>query len=118
MNIESLTIAEARQIAALFPPAGQLPVITSPVSHPYEVGKPYLIRTVSMIDTGRIVEVTANEIVLEDAAWIADTGRFSDALKDPDKFNEVEPFPNGRVIINRGSIIDAVKIDKLQRSQK
>lgn len=113
MNIESLTIAEARQIAALFN-AGQTP---SSVSHPYEIGKPYLIRTVSMIDTGRVVEVTAQEIVLEDACWIADTGRFSDALKTCN-FSETEPFPDGRVIINRSSVIDAVKIEKIQRSQK
>jgi hypothetical protein len=55
--------------------------------------------------------------VLEDAAWIADTGRFSDALKSA-KFNEVEPFPNGRVIIGRGSIIDAVRFDPLPRDMK
>lgn len=115
MNIENLTIAECRQIAALFN-AGQTPS-GLPVSHPYEIGKPYLIRTVSMIDTGRIVEVTTQEIVLEDACWVADTGRFSDALKSCD-FNETEPFPDGRVIINRSSVIDAVKIEKVQRSKK
>ncbi len=115
MNIDQLTIAEARQIAALFNAGQSVPALS--VSHPYEIGKPYLIRTVSMIDTGRIVEVTPLEIVLEDAAWIADTGRFSDALKSCN-FNEVEPFPDGRVIINRSSVIDAVKIEKIQRSQK
>ncbi len=115
-KIDSLTIAEAREIAALF--SKQVPSFgAAPAPHPYEIGQPYLIRTVSMIDTGRIVEVTAQEIVLEEAAWIADTGRFSDALKSCN-FNEVEPFPDGRVIINRAAIIDAVKIDKLQRSQK
>ncbi len=116
MNIDTLTIAEARQIAALFN-AGQINVSSAPVSHPYEIGKPYLIRTVSMIDTGRVVEVTAQEIVLEDAAWIADTGRFSDALKSCN-FGEVEPFPDGRVIINRSSVIDACRISEVQRSQK
>lgn len=116
-KIDSLTIAEAREIAALF--TGKqinLPAAAS-CSHPYEIGKPYLIRTVSMIDTGRIVEVTPTEIVLEDAAWIADTGRFSDALKSC-RFNEVEPFPDGRVIINRASIIDACQITEIQRLQK
>jgi hypothetical protein len=118
MNIENLTIAEARQIAALFIASNSsLPALPAPVQHPYEIGKPYLIRTVSMIDTGRLVEVTATELVLEDAAWIADTGRFSDALKSCN-FNEVEPFPDGRVIINRASIIDAVRISTPQRSQK
>lgn len=117
-KIDSLTIGEAREIAALFScKQSNLQAASAACSHPYEIGKPYLIRTVSMIDTGRIVEVTPTEIVLEDAAWIADTGRFSDALKSC-KFNEVEPFPDGRVIINRGSIIDACQISELQRSQK
>lgn len=113
MNIENLTIAEARQIAALF----QNTQLTAPISHPYEIGKPYLIRTVSMIDTGRLVAVTPLELVLEDAAWIADTGRFADALKTC-QFSEVEPFPEGRVIINRAAIIDAVQISAIQRAQK
>ena len=83
----------------------------------WEVGKCYLIRTVTMIDTGRLVDVTEHEIVLEEAAWIADTGRFSDALKSL-QFNEVEPFPDGRVIVGRGAVIDAVQITSTQRTQK
>lgn len=110
MNIDSLTIGEARELAALF--CGK----TNNES-PWEIGKIYLIRTVTMIDTGRLVSVTPQELVLEDAAWIADTGRFSDAVKSA-KFNEVEPFPDGRVIIGRGAIIDATTIEKVQRSQK
>ena len=83
----------------------------------WQIGKIYLIRTVTMIDTGRLVAVGPAELVLEDAAWIADTGRFADALKSV-KFNEVEPFPDGRVIVGRGSIIDAVEIGAVQRTQK
>lgn len=86
-------------------------------SHPYEIGKNYLIRTVTWIDTGKIVEVTDQEIVLEDAAWIADTGRFADTLVSGD-FSDVEPFPKGRVIVGRGAIIDAVRIEKLPLKQK
>ena len=83
----------------------------------FKIGENYLIRTVTMIDTGRVVEVNEHEVVLEDAAWIADTGRFADCLKSWN-FNEVEPFPDGQVIIGRGAIIDAVKIATLPRSQK
>jgi hypothetical protein len=46
----------------------------------WEVGKNYLIRTVTMINTGRLVAVGDHELVLENAAWIADTGQFSAAL--------------------------------------
>ena len=83
----------------------------------WQIGKIYLIRTVTMIDTGRLVEVTPHEIVLEDAAWIADTGRFGAALKSLN-FSEVEPFPDGQVAIGRGAIIDVVQIHALQRGVK
>jgi hypothetical protein len=92
--------------------------VRSPISDGvWEIGANYLIRTVTMIDTGRLVRVTEHELVLEDAAWIADTGRYADALQSGD-FNEVEPFPDGQVIVGRGAIIDAVKIPKVPRDQK
>mgnify|MGYP003335140602 FL=1 len=90
-------------------------------SHPYIVGENYLIRTVTMTLTGKLIGVGAKELVLESAAWIADTGRFSQSIADPKAslFNEVEPFPDGKqVIVGRGSIIDAVQISTLPRSQK
>jgi hypothetical protein len=112
MNPDELTIKEARELVALFN-AGNI----SQNQHPYEIGQPHLIRTVTMIDTGIIVRVTQQEIVLKDAAWIADTGRFADAVKRAE-FGEVEPFPDGEVIVGRGAVIDAVKITKAPRSQK
>jgi len=84
---------------------------------PWQIGENYLIRTVTMIDTGRLVAVTPQELVLEDAAWIADTGRFADAIKTAG-FNEIEPFPDGQVIVGRGAVIDAVRIPTLPRAQK
>jgi len=93
------------------------PEILSSEVGPWEIGKKYMIRTVTMIDTGVLVAVTPQELVLQDAAWIADTGRFAQAVKKCE-FNEVEPFPDGRVIVGRGSIIDAVQITLIQRSQK
>lgn len=82
----------------------------------WKIGANYLIRTVTMIDTGRLVAVTDKELLLEDAAWIADTGRFADALTTS-SFQEVEPFPFGQVIVGRNSIIDAVEIKNLPRTQ-
>ena len=111
MNIDDMTIGQARQLAIMFP--------TSQKSDDsaWEIGKIYLIRTVTMIDTGRLVAVTPHELVLEDAAWIADTGRFMQAVEKAE-FGEVEPFPAGRVIVGRCSVIDAVVIRSVQRSQK
>jgi len=112
MKLDDLTIGEAKQLAALFNAGSQTG------SAGWEIGKSYLIRTVTMIDTGRLVAISDHELVLEDASWIADTGRFSDSLKSL-QFNEIEPFPDGIVIVGRGSIVDAVPIlGSLPRSKK
>ena len=109
MNIDSLTLGEIKQIQTL--------IGTTVDTHPYQIGKNYLIRTVTMIQTGKLVAVTNQELVLEDAAWIADTGRFNECLKNG-SFNEVEPFP-GRIIVGRGSVIDATEFNhQLPRSVK
>jgi hypothetical protein len=115
MNIESLTIGEARAIAALF--QGQH--IAAPSAHPFEVGSNYFIRTVTHHLTGKLIEVHPQELVLIDGAWIADDGRLADALKNGE-FKEVEPFPDDkRIIVGRASIIDAqVFGHKNPRSQK
>lgn len=68
------------------------------------VGSKVLIRTVTHYYTGRIVEMTPTEIVLADAAWIADTGRFATAL-EKGTLSEVEPFPAG-VSVARGAVVD------------
>jgi hypothetical protein len=113
-DINALTIGQAKELAALF--GSSQPAATVDNSA-WEIGKIYLIRTVSMTDTGRLVAVTPNELVLEDAAWIADTGRFSDAVEKAE-FGEVEPFPDGRVVIGRGALVDAVQIKQAPRSKK
>ena len=101
MKLDDLTIGELKQINNLTGKSN---------SHPFEIGANYLIRTVTMIQTGKLVEVFENELVLEDAAWIADTGRWNEAVVSG-KFNEVEPFPNGtKIIIGRSAIIDACKV--------
>jgi hypothetical protein len=112
MNIDKLTIAEAREIAARFNATSNSGDGTA-----FQIGQPYLIRTVTMTTTGRVVSVSRHEVVVEDAAWIPDTGRFCDALKTG-KYSEVEPFPDGQVIIGRASIIDAVRVNETPRSQK
>ena len=113
MNIDDLTVGQARELVQMF----GVTAVSAAADHPWEIGQNYLIRTVTMIDAGKLVAVTAQELVLEDASWIADTGRFADAVEKAE-FSEVEPFPDGKVIIGRGSVIDAVKIKKIPRSQK
>ena len=113
MNIEELTIGEAKKIMSAIGGKKKAP----DDSH-WKIGRNYFIRTVTHHYTGKLVKVTAKELVLEQAAWIADDGRFYDALRDA-KFNEVEPYYDEQVIIGRGSLIDAVIWKhELPRTQK
>jgi len=114
IDIETLTLKEAREISRLFQPNNQP---QPPERQPFIVGDYYCIRTVTMIDTGRVAYVTSQWIVLTEAAWIADTGRWADAIKKAE-FSEVEPFPDGEVGIGIGAVIDWCKITKSPRSQK
>lgn len=67
------------------------------------VGKKFFFRTVTYHLTGKVKKVIGSILELEDAAWIADSGRFSDALKTG-KLSEVEPC--GAAFINTSSITD------------
>lgn len=87
-------------------------VVPAPKPCVWEIGKHYFIRTVTMHVTGTLTMVTDQELMLKDAAWIADSGRFNEALKDISKCKEVEPFKNP-AILGRGSIIDATEIDSV-----
>jgi len=74
---------------------------------PLQVGNSVLIRTVTYFQLGKVVELSDTEVVLEDASWVADTGRFGAALKSG-VFSEVEVFPE-LVSVARGSIVDVTK---------
>jgi len=73
---------------------------------PWRIGQAYVVRTITMIQVGKLVAVYPQELVLESAAWVADTGRWTDFLTGGTAL-EVEPFPNGPVVVGRGSIVDA-----------
>lgn len=70
----------------------------------FEIGKAYFIRTVTYHLTGRLVAVDKDFLLLEDAAWVADSGRFTQAIGEG-KLSEVEPV--GEAIVNKQSICDA-----------
>lgn len=86
-------------------------------SHPFQIGKTYVIRTVTMIQLGKLKEVYAQELVLSDASWIADTGRFHQFLKDPTTRSESEPF-TADCIVGRGAIVDAQVVNDVVLLQK
>lgn len=99
MNVNELTLGQVKELQQAFQGGNTN-------RHPYKIGQAYFIRTVTHHYTGTLVDVTEQELVLKDAAWIADDGRFSEALATGN-LNEVEPYPDGEVIIGRGSIVDA-----------
>ena len=74
-------------------------------SHPYQVGGKYLIRTVSFYYTGQLEAVHEHELALSNGAWVADTGRFGEAL-ETGKLAELEVL--GDCIIGRGAIVDCI----------
>ncbi len=76
---------------------------------PFKIGEKYLIRTVTMTLIGELTFVGSQELALKNASWIADTGRFHDALKEGIETlspSEIEPFIDD-VIVGRGAIVDA-----------
>lgn len=109
MDLDEISLKDLKQIQQLF---------DGKADNPFDVGSCYFIRTVTMNLVGKLVRVGQQELVLEDASWIADTGRFADFLESGEA-DEVEPFPKGEVILGRQSIIDAVKWGHtLPRKQK
>lgn len=67
------------------------------------------VRTVTHHYTGRLASVADGFLHLEEAAWIADDGRFADALATG-KLNEVEPYP-ADCYVSVGSIVDLCRWD-------
>lgn len=100
MKLDELTIGEAKEIAKLV--CGE--TLGAGRSHSLVVGEKYFVRSVTHYYTGKLLSVTDSDIVLGEAAWIADTGRWSEALKIG-RLNEVEPYPDW-VIVGRDGIID------------
>ena len=126
IDIDKLTIGEAQKIAKMVACFGQGADATEAVQttqlgcrkSAYEIGKQYMFRTVTHIITGQLVEIYPDGLVVAHAAWIADTGRYMQAVATGD-FKVVEPYPaNTPVIVNFTAMIDAVEIPKLPLTQK
>ena len=112
-NNEDMTIKEAQELIAragelqeVFRGPAPAPKSVSSGGHSFKEGQAIFMRCVTHYYTGRVVRVTDSDVVLEDAAWIADGMRFHRMLKTGlDKEAEVEPFI-GRAVISRGAIVD------------
>lgn len=83
---------------------------TKPVlnkKHSLTVGSSVLIRTVTHYFTGRIVSITEKDLVLDQCAWIADTGRFSSCISTG-SIDECEYIGDGHIVFLAG-IIDVAR---------
>lgn len=85
----------------------------------YPIGKNVIVRTVTMIYTGKLERVTESDLVLVDCSWIPETDRFMSFVAEG-KVIECEPYPDGLpVFINRGALLDMCELLKeLPRCQK
>ena len=116
MNINELTLGQVKEITNLFDDKTE-----SKKSHPYKIGQNYFIRTITFFYVGKLKAVYDDVLVLSEASWVADTGRFNNALKSGltnESNSEIEPFVND-VLIFRGALVDATVYDfDLPKTQK
>lgn len=70
---------------------------------PFKPGECYFIRTITYHLVGELETIAGDFLALSNASWIADSGRFMNAIKEG-KLSEVEPV--GTVYVNVNSIVD------------
>ena len=80
------------------------------------VGSKFFFRTVTYHLVGEVKKVVGRFVQLKNASWIADSGRFMNAIKDG-TLNEVEPV--GVAFLNMDTVTDFFPwIHKLPTEQK
>jgi len=67
------------------------------------IGEKYFFRTVTYHLLGKVTKRVGNFLQLDNASWIADSGRFTDAIKKGE-LSEIEPV--GRAYVNLDSVTD------------
>lgn len=98
MSIDNMTIAEFRELQNMLAPKES--------ELPFKPGEKWLFRSVTHYLVGEVVKVWGGQIIeLRNASWVADTGRFSEAMKSG-KLEEVE-HQEHRCMFNAGSMVDS-----------
>jgi len=98
MNIDELTIGQAKELSVLFSSNN------NKSESPFKVGKAYMFRTVTHIHVGIVVEIHGDLVSTSSGSWVADTGLFTEFL-ETGKVSEVEVF-SGRSGVNIGALVD------------
>ncbi len=87
------------------------------IAKTFEVGKSYFVRTLTYHIVGKLIGKTKNILVFDQAAWVADSGRFTQAINDG-TLSEVEPV-KCKVFVNLQNFVDAFEWKHaLPREQK
>lgn len=82
-----------------------------------KIGNAYFIRTLTYHIVGKLIKKGKNLLVLKEASWVADSGRFTQAI-DNGTLDEVEPV-KCNVFVNMQNIVDIYEWKhKLPRDQK
>ena len=76
---------------------------------PFVIGKKYFVRTLSYHFTGKLKEKMGDFLMFEDSAWIADSGRFMQAI-ETGKMDEVEPINCDKHGVNKATIVDFMEV--------
>ena len=80
------------------------------------IGKKFLFRTVTYHQVGRVVKQIGDFLQLEEASWVADDGRFTQAIKEG-SLDEVEPV--GTMFVNIKALVDFCPFNhELPKEQK
>jgi hypothetical protein len=69
-------------------------------------GRNVFIRTVTHYYTGNVVGITPDSVFLTQAAWVAETARWSECIADG-TLNEVEAYPKDMTVcVSRAALVD------------
>ena len=80
------------------------------------VGSKFFFRTVTYHLVGEVKKIVGRFAFLKDASWVADSGRFMEAIKNG-TLNEVEPV--GDAFVNLDTVVDFFPWkNKLPKEQK
>lgn len=105
MNINDLTLGEAKQLASLFEPSKES--ASNGDCEFYEVGKSFMVMTIAHYIVGELVGFNDRELFFKKASVVVDTGRFMNCAKNGE-LDEVEPYPdNMKVKVSRDAIVRA-----------
>ena len=75
MNLDELTIGEAKSLASMF---GSSSSCTKPMA---QLGDKVFIRTLTYHYIGEVIEETPEYIKLSKTVWVADSGQFTKAIQ-------------------------------------